>query len=438
MEREGHRAAARGDRAGKRRGRRARGLEVVERDGYWHAHGTIRVDGSSVRIRRSLGLAVGAASQDAAELARDELRAEIAARISGKVGRGDPVAVAAAQYLRRPRTRVLRPSSIRIVKEVVARFGTRRLNEIADTEWRGWLDGEQTAAGFRPGRMSGRSAATRERHLNSVLALLAFAAREHGLAALPKFHRDAAARNPNKRARRRVAELRGDLIQLLFDCAHISIRAQLVVERCTGARVSSVLFAARLCDLILAPGREQITFPATKNGEDVTAVLDATAVAILKDYLKWRGRLHEREAPLFLTWRRRPYLDNGRKSGGANRTGFNATKRRAVKLLLERAAEEERLLRRAGRRKAADDVRDRARADAELLARVTQHWFRHRLATLMLRKDPRATMEQGGWLDIRSVMGYAHDVPEYRRALVNEIDDGPAKTPQQRPVARRK
>jgi hypothetical protein len=67
-------------------------------------------------------------------------------------------------------------------------------------------------------------------------------------------------------------------------------------------------------------------------------------------------------------------------------------------------------------------VLDRAHADAELLGKVTQHWFRHRLATLMLRKDPRATMEQGGWLDIRSVIGYAHDVPEYRRQLVAEMD----------------
>jgi hypothetical protein len=32
-------------------------------------------------------------------------------------------------------------------------------------------------------------------------------------------------------------------------------------------------------------------------------------------------------------------------------------------------------------------------------------------------------MEQGGWLDIRSVMGYSHDVPEYRRKLVLEADD---------------
>jgi hypothetical protein len=41
----------------------------------------------------------------------------------------------------------------------------------------------------------------------------------------------------------------------------------------------------------------------------------------------------------------------------------------------------------------------------------------------MLRKDPRATMEQGGWLDIRSVIGYSHDVPEYRRQLVAEMDE---------------
>jgi hypothetical protein len=56
-------------------------------------------------------------------------------------------------------------------------------------------------------------------------------------------------------------------------------------------------------------------------------------------------------------------------------------------------------------------------------AKVTQHWFRHWLATLMVRKDPRAGMEQGGWLDIRSLLAYAHDVPEYRRQVVFGIDD---------------
>jgi hypothetical protein len=32
--------------------------------------------------------------------------------------------------------------------------------------------------------------------------------------------------------------------------------------------------------------------------------------------------------------------------------------------------------------------------------------------------DLRSTMEQGGWLDPRSVLGYSHDVPQRRRAVV--------------------
>jgi hypothetical protein len=31
-------------------------------------------------------------------------------------------------------------------------------------------------------------------------------------------------------------------------------------------------------------------------------IWDRTAVAVLKDYLKWRGNLHQRETPLFLTF----------------------------------------------------------------------------------------------------------------------------------------
>lgn len=80
-------------------------------------------------------------------------------------------------------------------------------------------------------------------------------------------------------------------------------------------------------------------------------------------------------------------------------------------------------LARLGQRKAAATVREQAAADADLLGKVTQHWFRHLLATKMLRRDPRAAMEQGGWLDIRSVVGYSHDAPEWRRQLVNEMDD---------------
>jgi hypothetical protein len=412
------------DRKGKRAGRRPRGIKLTERDGYWHAHGTLRIAGRSVRVRQSLGLAVKATRQDETELELEQLVEDIKAKVTGKVGRGDPVAVAAAAYLAHPRRRPLGAATINIVKEIVGKFGQRRLNDIRPDEWKIWIDGETLANGtLKPGRMTGRKASSRERFLGGLLGVLSFARRHHGLGALPAFERNQEARNPNRRARRRVAELRPDLVQTLFDHCHISIRAQLAVERSTGARVSSILYAARVCDLIIAKDRAQITFPNTKNGEDVTAALDPTAVGILKDYLKWRGKLHDREAPLFLTYRRKPYTDNGRAYGGQNKTGFRAAKRRGAAAIVAKGEEDYRRLSKLGRRSEAAAARDQARADAELLGKVTQHWFRHALATKWVRRDPRATMEQGGWLDIRSVMGYAHDAPEWRHQLVEELDD---------------
>ncbi|MDQ2080517.1 tyrosine-type recombinase/integrase [Xanthobacteraceae bacterium Astr-EGSB] len=305
------------------------------------------------------------------------------------------------------------------MREIVARFGPRRLNEIDATEWRQWIDGQDGDGG----RMAGNKAETRERFLSGVFGFLAFAKRFHGLDTLPTFERNKAARNPNRRARRRIEDLRPDLIRTLFDCAHISLRAQLAVEWSTGARVSSILYGARVCDLILARGREQIIFRGTKNGLDVTAALNPTAAAILRDYVKWRGKLHEREAPLFLTFRRKPYADNGKSAGGQNKTAFAAAKRRARKAIVAAAIEEARRLRAAGRRKAAEALLDQAKSDADLIGRVTQHWFRHLLATRLMRADPRAAMEQGGWLDIRSVIGYSADMPEHRRRLVADLDD---------------
>jgi hypothetical protein len=422
MDRDGIHAAARRDRKGKRAGRHARGVRLKERDGYWHAHGTLRTGGCSIRVRRSLGLAVTAVSQAAAEVELEAFLDELKARTTGKVGRGDPVAIAAHRYLNFTRERPLAPSAVRIVKEAVARFGTRRLNEIGDG-WNVWIDGKHGNTGFVPGRMSGRSASTRERFLNGVLAFLSFAKRHHGLAALPAFERDKKARNPNRRARRRVGDLRPELIRLLFDSAHVALRAQLAVEKTTGARVSSVLYGVRMCDLILAKGREQIIFRKTKNGDDVCAALDGTSVAILKEYLKWRGRLHDREAPLFLTPRRKPYAFNNRDGGGQNKTAFNGAKRRACEAILAAGEAQAARLRKTGNRKGAEATRQRAAADAELVGKVTQHWFRHLFATKMLRLDPRAAMEQAGWLDIRSLIGYAQDVPEHRRKLVAGMDD---------------
>ncbi len=204
--------AERGDRKGKRAGRRPSGVKLKGREGYWYAEGRFRLaDGRSIRVRKSLGLAVAAVSEWDAQVELEALVDQIKAKATGKVWRGHPVSIAAEAYLSRPRERPLRPSTISIIKEIVARFGPRRLNEIAPTEWNAWIDGEHTSAGFGPGRMTGRAASSRERHLNGLFGFLHFAQRHHGLAVLPTFERDKKARNPNRRARRRVSDLRPDL-----------------------------------------------------------------------------------------------------------------------------------------------------------------------------------------------------------------------------------
>jgi site-specific recombinase XerD len=413
MDGDGLPGPAPGDRARKRTGRRPRTVRLAERDGYWHATGTLIAGGRATRVRKSLGLSVASTTYRQAEVALAEYLDDEKARLAGQSGRGDSVAVATEGYLRAPRKRALGASTVRIVKKIASRFGRRRLNTIDTQEWRDWVD----ELNLR------RKAATRERFLNGVVGFLNFAMRNHGLAAPPSFERDSEARNPNRRARRRTEELSADLIRALFDAAHISLRAQLAVEYATGSRVSSVLYGVRLCDLNLGKGREQITFRGTKNGEDVTAALNPTAVGILKDYLAWRGSLHDREAPLFLTFRRKPYADNGRSYGGQNKTAFKAARRRAVAVVLAKAERDAARLEAAGKTKAAAVLRQEAQADAALLGRVTQHWFRHLLATRLVRVDPRAAMEQGGWLDIRSVIGYAQDVPAHRRRLVADLDE---------------
>lgn len=415
----GIRKSKKSDRARKPRRRRPRGIKVIERHGHWHAHGTVRTATGGVRVRESLGLAVDRYSENQAEDAAHELEAEIRARAQGKAGRGAFVSVAALAYLSAPRARPLRPSSVRIVKAIVARFGDRRLNTIAAEEWFAWIDG--SIDGRQPGILAGRKSATRERFLNTVCAFLKFCKASHGLAEVPAFRRDRKAVSPNRRARRRVEDLRIDLIRILLDHCHVAIRAQLAAEISTGARVSSVLHGVRICDLILAPGREALIYRGTKSGEDVAAVLDGNAVAELKTYLAWRGKLHDREAPLFLTPKRQPYADNGGTFGSQNKTGFNGAKARAVASIRMLGAAIARRLRHADRG-AAIAAAAAARSDAALLGRVTQHWFRHRLATLWIRRDPRAAMEQGGWLDIRSMMGYAQDVQEFRRQVAGELD----------------
>ena len=158
-----------------------------------------------------------------------------------------------------------------------------------------------------------------------MIGFLNFAHRNHGLAAVPKFERDRKARNPNRRARRRIEELRGELISAVLDAAHVSLQAQTLYNMQPGRAYRRCFTGCGCVILTLARGASRL-LRGTKNGEDVTAALNSSAIAILQDYLHWRGSLADREAPLFLTYRRKPYADNGRAYGGQNKTAFRAAR----------------------------------------------------------------------------------------------------------------
>ncbi len=410
MDRRGVSSSKRG--AQTRKQRRARGLEIKERDGHWHIIGTVHAQGRAIRVRKSTRYPATRAFLEAAEAERYEIERSV--REEGGIAAQPQiyVSVAAEQYLK---TRMKRPfgaTTVLYIQDIVRRFGLRKLKEVSLVEWQAWVD--ERTSGLKP--------ETRERFLNTLVAFLNWCAKKpREWCDKPIFDRDNAARNPRRRERRRVQDLSIDLIAFMLDHAAPHLKAQLWTEWSTGARVSSVLHGCRLCDLILAEGREQLTFYDTKNGETVTAHLHPRAVVALKEYIEWRGKLHDREGPLFLTHNRKPY--SVRSSGVQNKTAFNAMKRRARRALRQKLMGQARDLRATGSSKECFEVISQLRDAHRLIGRVTQHWFRHLLAT-NLRGDLRAAMDQGGWIDERSVMSYTIDVPAHRRELINRLEDG--------------
>ena len=401
------------DRGGRHRKKKAApGLRVIERDGCWHIVGTLRAGGRSIRLRKSTGLPATSETREAAEKLKTDAESAVRTEAVFGVKPSVPFAVAADQYLNRPRTRPLNGVDVQRIQELTRHFGVRILNTIGENDWHAFVD--RRCAKVAP--------PTRERYLSLLFGFLSWCAERPRcwLTELPYFKRDRAAKKKRAVRRRRVVELTPELVALLIEHASPHLAAQLAVEWSTGARVSSVLFGCRLCDLNLASGRETITFQKTKTGEPVIASLNPWAADVIRRYIEWRGGLHDREAPLFLTHRRVPYSDNPKVSGGQNKTAFVAAKRRAIKALRWQAASAAWAMRAAGQREQALDAIGRAKSQAELLTQITQHWFLHALATNLfaLGADVKSVMDQGGWLDPHSALIYAHSVPDRRRALI--------------------
>ena len=394
--------------------KRPAGVHVVERDGYFHLYGTIRVKGRGVRVRESTGLPAHSEHRDAAEELRRQKEQEIRDAVLYGIRPTVPFGVAAEGYLNRPRKRTLNAIDISRIQELTVHFATRPLGAIAEEEWTSFVDQ----------RMEGRAAVTRERYIDLVTSFLKWCQRRprQWIVELPIFERDREARYRKERRARRVGDLRPELIALLISNAPPHLKGQLGIMWSTGARFSSIIYGCRLCDYLAAEGREQITFHDTKNGRRVTASVHPWAAALMRDYLEWRGKLHDREAQLFLTDRRRPYNDNGKAAGGQTKTAFHGMIERTVVGLRRAALTEAVALRRQGDSAGARQHWAAAKSDIALLRQLTPHWFRHLLATTLLASgDLRSALDQGGWLDPRSLLGYSHDVPARRRAVVDAM-----------------
>jgi hypothetical protein len=266
---------------------------------------------------------------------------------------------------------------------------------------------------------------TRERYISGLCAFLNLQIAAGQYPNLPAFKRDQKARNPARRARRDVENVDKRLLGYLFRACHSTIAAQLHIEYVGGTRVSSVLHGCSLGDLDLRAMK--LVIRETKNGEDVPIALPSDIKPVLETYLHWRqqqvraGRVGPgSNQPLFLTYKGRPYKFNGGAWGTQNKTGFNAAKRRAIKDISKDYDEAIAATTAAGDVREADKLRRSKDDDITLMRRFTQHWLRHLFATDAGRKDLRAAMAQGGWLDARSVTGYLISDAEYQRDVVEQ------------------
>jgi len=396
-----------------RKKRRPNGLAKIKRGNRFYVDGTLTVKGKAVLVRKSLFLDATDENEEAAETLVHQLARDIRDEIVFGVRPSVPFQVAVDEFLKRKRSRPLNPIDVQRLKELEKQFRDRQLNEIKEREWIRFVDE----------RMAGRAAVTRERYIDTIMMLLTWCQdKKRGwINELPIFERVKAARQRAKRRARDVGRLTPELLRALVENAAPHLKAQIAIMWTTGGRVSSLLYGARLCDYVAAEGRETITFRHTKNGDDVPAHVHPWAAAIMREYLAWRGRLHDREGALFLTDRRLPYTDNGKAWGGQTKTAWHWMIKRTIAARRRLWLAEIAALRRQGRRQEAHaGPWLQLREEVKLLRQVTPHWLRHLLATTAIAMgDIPSAMAQAGWRDQRSVFGYAHDVPDRRRALIN-------------------
>jgi hypothetical protein len=384
------------------------GLQIYARARTFHVIGTMRVGPRSERVRETLGVPATKEKRQDAEREAKRIAGVVRARLGGGAIRKSVATLVAERFQSH-----IGPTDRRILTEFTKKYTVRILYDVPAKEIVAFVDNRHLK----------NKAETKERYISSLCAFLTRQVAAGQYEALPEFVRDQQARNPTERATRDVSQFRISLLEDIIDAAHITIGIQLQVEYVGGTRVSSILHGACLRDLDME--KMVLTFRKTKNRKNVPVALPESIREPMNEYLKWRklqveaGRVgpgsHER---LFLTYKGRPYKENAMAWGTQNKSGFNAAKRRAIKTVGERYDAAIAAMKAAGDRSEVDRLRRLRADDLNILARLTQHWLRHKFATEAGRSDLRAAMLQGGWKDVRSITGYLIADAEYQRAIV--------------------
>lgn len=397
---------------------RERALVIYVRDRHYHVRGTIRHAGLKRRVRESLGIPYSRENLEAAKAAARTLEEKVRGELGGGVAPRS-LAENALDFLQRPRKngKPLGATDVSILKEITAHFGTRLLRDIPPSEFVAFVDE----------RNRGNTAESKERYLNPIVAFLTIAISAGQYAEMPSFIRNQEARNPSTRKTRPVERVGDNIVAAIFRSSELANTIQYATEQVTGARISSILFGCSLGDLDLTPNGMTLCFRNTKPGLDVPSALPEEMRPLLNEYLDWRqhqvgaGRIGPgSDEPLFLTPRGMPYKKNPSYTGTRNKTAWNGAKRRAKALIEQKYEMDIAAAEAAGDRKRADELRRKRADDLAVLAKMTQHWWRHLLATNLGRLDPKAAMKQGGWKDPRSLAGYMMADAEYQRALVEQ------------------
>ncbi len=367
---------------------RGHGLTIQRRPGTTKLYiiGTLRVAGTSVRVRRSTGLDSRA---DGAWEAAEALRIKVEAELLDQAvyGRPPPVlfAAIATHYIQ-----AVEPGSadLRNLNELLAVFGKRPVAEISRKDIEGYYRTRFVAA----------KAQTQRRHENTLHALLTFATKKGYLPALTYWERTKVPRKKGGGVMKRYLPGEGEL---LVESAPPHLKPLFATLLVTGARVGQTIHL-RKEHFVLVTGRGRVHFPETKNGNAYTRPLHDYAVDIL---VKWVEERRDAYPEMFLTHNQRPFLRRvGR--GGIVQLGFQIARDRCVDRLN------------------AMGLHDRAR----VIAQATPHWFRHNFANTLRQDyhlDARTIAEAGMWESVALVNEtYIADVPGHVEEALRRVKFG--------------